>query len=123
MEGRSILVDALLVAAGAVPGALLRFAASTWIPTKGFPWATLLVNLAGAFAIGLLMMPEPAEHGVRLLVVVGFLGAFTTLSTYSFETVDLWRAGHLGMAAVNMVANGLGGPLLAVAGWKARALF
>lgn len=116
MEAR----DLLLVAAGGVAGALLRFGVSTWLPTRGFPWATLLVNLAGAFAIGLLMLPLPAEHPTRLLLVVGFLGAFTTLSAYSFETVDLWRGGKVGMALANVAANGVGGPLMALLGWKLK---
>lgn len=115
------LRDLLLVATGGAAGALLRFGASTWLPTRGFPWATLLVNLTGAFAIGLLMLPAPAEHSTRLLLVVGFLGAFTTLSTYSFETVDLWRNGKVGLALANVAANGVGGPLLALAGWKLKA--
>lgn len=113
--------DLLLVAAGGIAGALLRFGVSTWMPTKAFPWATLLVNLTGAFAIGLLMLPAPAEHSTRLLVVVGFLGAFTTLSTYSFETVELWRGGRVGLALANVAANGVGGPLLALVGWKLKA--
>ena len=112
-----------LVAGGAVLGAWLRFGTSTWIPTKGFPWATLLVNLLGAFIIGMVMLPEPAEHATRLWFVVGFLGTLTTLSTYSFETVDLWRTGHEGMAAANVLLNGLGAPLLVVAGWRLRLLF
>ena len=121
MELRGLALDAALVAVGAVAGALLRFGVSTWIPTRTFPWATLLVNLTGAFAIGLLMLPPPgAEPPVRLLVVVGFLGAFTTLSTYSFETIDLWRTGKTGLAVANMVANGAGGPLVAFVGWKLK---
>lgn len=114
--------DLLLVSLGAVAGALARFGTSTLLPTRVFPWATLAVNLAGSFAIGLLMLGGPIEPGTRLLVVVGFLGALTTLSTYSFETVDLWRSGRVALAVANIGANGLGGPLLAVAGWKLRAL-
>jgi CrcB protein len=118
--------DVALVAAGGVAGALARFGVSTLVPSPAFPfvpfpWATLLVNLAGAFLIGAVMLPAGAEHQVRLLVVVGFLGAFTTLSAYAFETVDLWRSGHVGLALANMAANGLGGPLLALAGWQAAA--
>lgn len=115
-----LLTDVGLVAAGAVAGALLRFGASTWLPTRAFPWATLAVNLGGAFAIGLVMLPEPAGHPARLWFVVGFLGALTTLSTYSFETVDLWRTGRPGLAVVNVVLNGVGGPLVALAAWRLR---
>jgi fluoride exporter len=111
-----------LVSAGAVAGALMRFGASTWLPTKSFPWATMLVNLVGAFIIGLVMLPGPAEHATRLWLVVGFLGALTTLSTYSFETVDLWRTGRHAPALGNVFANALGGPLLALLGWRLRVL-
>lgn len=121
MQDRSLWVDGLLVAAGAVAGAVARFAVSTWIPTKGFPWATLLVNLAGAFAIGFLLLAGPVEPGLRLWAVVGFLGSFTTLSAYAFETVDLWRAGRTDLALANAVANGVGGPLVAAAGWFVRS--
>ncbi len=122
------LRDAGLVAAGAVVGGLARFGVSVLIPSPSvplvtFPWATLLVNLLGAFAIGAIMLPSGAEHATRLLVVVGFLGAFTTLSTYSLETVDLWRTGHQGLAVTNMGLNGIGGPLMAIAGWQTVALF
>lgn len=113
--------DVGLVAAGAMAGAIVRFAASSWLPTRAFPWATLLVNLAGSFVIGLAMLPAPAEHATRLWFVVGFLGALTTLSAYSFETVDLWRSGRVGLALGNAALNGVGGPLLAVAGWRLRA--
>lgn len=116
------LLDVALVAAGAAAGALVRFAASTWLPTRAFPWATLVVNLAGSFLIGLAMLPSPAAHATRLWFVVGFLGALTTLSTYSYETVDLWRSGRTGLAVANAALNGLGGPLLAIAGWRVRAL-
>lgn len=114
--------DIGLVSAGAVVGALLRFGVSALIPSPTFPfvtfpWATLLVNLVGAFLIGALVLPSGVDHGTKMLVIVGFLGAFTTLSTYSFETVDLWRTSQ-GLAVVNMVANGLGGPVMALAGWK-----
>lgn len=111
-----------LVSVGSVAGALLRFGASTWIPTRDFPWATLLVNLGGAFLIGLVMLPQPAEHATRLWFVVGFLGALTTLSTYSFETIDLWRTGRAGMAFANVVANGIGGPLMVVIAWRLKIL-
>lgn len=117
---RLLWQDLALVAGGAIVGALLRFAVSTWLPTKSFPWATLTVNLGGAFLIGLVMLPAPAEHATRLWFVVGFLGALTTLSTYSFEVVDLWRTGRASLAILNMVANGLGGPLTALAAWRLR---
>lgn len=110
-----------LVAAGGALGAVARYGVSSAIPTKGFPWATLLVNLVGSLAIGYLLLDSGMEHGARLFAVVGFLGGFTTLSTYSAETVDLWRSGHVPVAVANALANGVGGPLCALLGWKLSA--
>lgn len=110
-----------LVALGGALGALARFGVSSALPPRAFPWHTLLVNLAGAFVLGALVLDHGAEHRTRLLVAVGFLGAFTTLSTYSAETVDLWRNGHVAAAIGNVLGNGLGGPLMALAGWRLAA--
>jgi CrcB protein len=110
--------DLILVAVGGAVGALARFGVSTLLPRIDFPWHTLLVNLLGAFLLGFLFLGEGMEHGPRLLVAVGFFGAFTTLSTYSVETVELWREGSPGLAFANAAANGVGGPALAWAGWK-----
>lgn len=110
--------DIALVAVGGALGALARFGVSTAMPRLDFPWHTLLVNLTGSLVLGYLFLDHGMEHPVRLAVAVGFLGAFTTLSTYSVETVDLWRTGHAGLAVANALGNGLGGPLMAVAGWR-----
>lgn len=110
--------DVALVALGGAAGAVTRFGVSTWLPTREFPWATLLVNLVGSLALGFLILPGGMEHQTRLLVAVGFLGALTTLSTFSVETVDALRVGQTAAAATAFLANGLGGPLMALAGWK-----
>lgn len=117
------LRDVLLVALGGALGSVARFALSDWWPTKTVPWATLTVNLVGAFAIGALMLPAGMEHSWRLFVAVGVLGGFTTLSTFSLETVDLWRSGHAAVAAAYLGATALGGPAMAWLGWKAALLF
>lgn len=109
--------DALLVAAGGALGAVARFAISQALRTS-FPWGTTLVNLAGSFALGFFLLPGDWSHGPRLLLGVGFLGAFTTLSTFSVETVDLLRAGHQARAGAHVALNALGGPLLAWIGWR-----
>jgi CrcB protein len=108
----------VLVAAGGALGALLRFGVSSALPRLDFPWHTLLVNLAGAFILGAVFLDHGMEHNMRLFVAVGFLGAFTTMSTFSVETIELWRENHVGLSVINMVANGVGGPLMALAGWK-----
>ena len=114
MEAR----DLLLVALGGALGALTRFGVSTAMPRLDFPWHTLVINLAGSFVLGALFLEHGMEHPARLLVAVGFLGAFTTLSTYSVETIELWREGTIGLALANVALNGLGGPLAALAGWR-----
>lgn len=114
--------DVALVALGGALGALARFAVSTALPRFVFPWHTLAINLVGSFALGFLFLDHGMAHPWRLAVAVGFLGAFTTLSTYSAETIDLWRSHRVGLAVANMAANGLGGPLAALAGWRLAVL-
>ncbi len=114
----AMLRSLLLVAAGGALGAVARFGVSTALPRLDFPWHTLLVNLAGAFLLGYLFLDHGMEHEPRLFLAVGFLGAFTTLSTYGVETVALLREGRTALAAANAAANGLGGPLLAWLGWR-----
>ena len=79
-------------------------------------------SLLGSFLLGAFFL-DAGEGDARFFAAVGFLGAFTTLSTYSLETVQLWRAGSTGVAAANAAANALGGPLMALAGWKLRSGF
>ncbi len=116
-----MLRDLALVALGGALGAVARFAISTWLPRMAFPGATLAVNLVGSFLLGFSFLDHGMEHGPRLLLAVGFLGAFTTLSTFSVETIELWREQRIGMAVANIVANGVGGPLMALAGWRLAA--
>lgn len=110
--------DALLVAAGGALGATARFLVSAALPRLVFPWHTLAVNFVGSFLLGFVLLDHGMDHGPRLFFAVGFLGAFTTLSTYSVETVDLWRTGSSRAAIANAMANALGGPLLAWLGWR-----
>ncbi|MHB8632995.1 MAG: fluoride efflux transporter CrcB [Thermoplasmatota archaeon] len=101
--------SALLVAAGAVPGALLRWYLGTWWTRGDFPWGTTLVNVTGSFAIGLLMFGA-VERGylgpdARLALVVGFLGAYTTMSSFAYETVAYLGSGEYLKATAYIFAN------------------
>ncbi|NDZ87269.1 CrcB family protein, partial [Streptomyces sp. SID10115] len=89
------------VAAGGGTGALTRYALSLWWPTPpgGFPWTTLVVNAAGCAAIGVLMVlvtevRRQTHPLVRPLLGTGFLGGFTTFSTYAVDIERLVRVGH-----------------------------
>ena len=102
----------LVIAAGGAAGAVARYWLSgrvyAWLGT-GFPWGTLAVNVAGSFLIGLLAillverLPYSAEW--RSLLVVGFLGAFTTFSTFSLETLMLIEQTEFAKAGANAVVS------------------
>lgn len=107
-----------LVALGGALGAVARFGVATLLPRIAFPWHTLLVNWVGSFVLGAFFLDHGMEPSGRLFLAVGFLGAFTTLSTYSVETVALFQEDRPGLGLANAVANGLGGPLWAWVGWR-----
>jgi CrcB protein len=85
-----------------------------------FPWGTLSVNLIGCFLLGFLLEVSrqsgwiPAEF--RTIVGIGFLGAFTTFSTFGVETYRAFESGDWLIAALNVLANVVGGLLFVVAG-------
>ena len=93
------------VAIGGALGAMARYAVSTWIfsiSSHKFPYATLSVNVLGSFVMGFLFVfileraALPTE--MRGLLMIGFLGAFTTFSTFSLDALGLWQNGHLALA-------------------------
>lgn len=112
------MTDALLVAAGAAVGAPLRWltdrVVSARFPSR-FPWGTVCVNLMGCFVLGVVLAAATAP--MVLLIGTGFCGAFTTFSTFSFETVRLLEGGPRRYAAWNLVVSVLAGSALAALGW------
>ncbi|GGQ23739.1 fluoride efflux transporter CrcB [Streptomyces mutabilis] len=114
----------LLVMAGAMAGAPLRYLADRALQTRHdgvFPWGTFTVNVVGCLILGTLA--GAATHGaasdsLQLLVGTGFCGALTTYSTFSYETVRLAEKGARFLAAANVVAGvvaGLGAAFLGAA--------
>jgi CrcB protein len=102
----------LAVGIGGALGALARYAVSIWLFNPSihkFPYATLAVNVLGSFGMGLLFVviveraALPAE--MRSLLMVGFLGAFTTFSTFSLDALSLWQNGQLSLALVYVLAT------------------
>lgn len=98
------------VALGGAMGAMARFLLSTWLLVPGrFPWATLGINIAGSFAIGLLWGLGQGQAWFdawgRYLLVVGVLGGFTTYSAFALETGALLENGRHLPAAAYMVAS------------------
>jgi CrcB protein len=104
----------LFIAIGGASGAVSRYLLANWVHSlwEGkLPLGTLLVNMVGSFAIGivyvLLVEREMIHPDWRGVLMVGFLGAFTTFSTFSLETISLLEAGHLGHALAYMIGSAL----------------
>jgi CrcB protein len=106
----------LLIALGGGAGSLARYLAGTAIMTRlggRFPFGTLAVNVTGSFLIGLLLtllterlQPSP---NLRLLLVVGFLGGYTTFSSFEWETYSTVREGGIWMGLANVIGSVLFG--------------
>ncbi len=112
--------DLLLVAIGGALGACLRYLVIIWIPTSGFPWATLSVNLIGSFTLGIIIAlssNQIFDEKSTLLIATGILGAFTTMSTYSVETISLWKSERV-TAIIYVIATAVIGPILALIGME-----
>lgn len=118
----------LVVGMGGALGAVARYWATEWVRTwagDAFPWGTLAVNVVGSFALGVLMVllqsMAPSAQA-RQFLAIGFLGSFTTFSTFSHEVVELTRTGELvraggyaaGSVIVGMAAVVLGAYLAGV---------
>ncbi len=101
-----ILGSVLLVAAGGAAGAVLRFLVGHYVDSDQFPWATFAVNIIGSFLLALIAFGYPGiSREMRLLVFTGLFGAFTTMSTFTLETVTMFCDGRVGSAVLNFVAN------------------
>lgn len=120
----------MLVGVGGALGALARYLVANllaqWLGPQ-FPFGTFVVNVSGSFVIGALLTvlaPRGADAGeLRALLVVGFLGAYTTFSTWSYETFALVQAGRFVASAVNIGGQLVLGLLAVVLGMMAvRAL-
>lgn len=103
----------IVIAFGGAFGAVMRFLVSTglyqWLG-RGFPYGTLLVNVVGSFLIGLLsetliLQRVTVALDYRSAILVGFIGAFTTFSTFSLETFYLLEQGQIGKAGLNIAVS------------------
>jgi CrcB protein len=119
----------LLAVAGAV-GTLARYglaaAIARWQPLATFPWGTLAVNAVGCFLFGLVWSLAEERMMIssttRLVLLAGFMAAFTTFSSFAFETTYLMRESHYLFAAVNILAQNVGGMMLVLLGMAAARM-
>jgi CrcB protein len=104
-------------------GAVSRYAVEGWVSSRtrgAFPWGTLVVNVSGCFVLGLVFtllterfLPHPA---LRSALAIGFVGAYTTFSTFAFETMRLGEDGAVLLAAINVAASVIAGIAAVYAG-------
>jgi CrcB protein len=105
-----------MVAIGGAAGSLARYILGTAIAARAggrFPFGTVIINITGSFLIGFLMtaltaraLPSP---NLRLLLVIGFLGGYTTFSSFEWETLGLVRDGTYWLALVNSLGSVIAG--------------
>lgn len=113
----------LLIALGAALGANARYLVGLWTINRfgvSFPYGTLIVNVSGSFVLGFLVALAterlPISMETRLILVVGFLGSFTTFSSFAQESLTLLRDYSLEHGLLNLLANVVLGLLAAVLG-------
>ena len=126
-KGGAMMTSVLQVALGGALGASARYLSGVAVlrlAGPGFPWATLMVNVVGSFAMGVALVAM-AHGGNRFapFVMTGFLGGFTTFSAFSLEAFTLYERGELAAAGLYVglsVAGAIGALCLGV--WLARAV-
>ena len=119
------MVNFIAVALGGALGAVTRYGVGVWMSNKwvySFPWHTFLVNISGAFLLGLfngLFMDKiTVSPELKIALTVGFLGAFTTFSTFGYEAILLIKEGDIltaGLYTLSSVVIAFIGVLLGMA--------
>ena len=120
----------VMVGVGGALGAIARYGVNqgtVHMLGHGFPWATVIVNVAGSFLMGVFIAKFAAmEHisqEIKVLSTTGFLGAFTTFSTFSLDFVTLWERGEMFQAFGYMFVSVLASILaLGFALWLMRGM-
>jgi CrcB protein len=117
-----IWTKVMVLAIGGILGVNARYWLGVWMTrwtSPQFPWATFAINVSGSFLIGFLTvtlarwLPHPS---VRLLVITGFLGSYTTFSTFENDALTLWERGERILMAANVIGSVAAGFLAVVLG-------
>ncbi|HEY7352371.1 MAG TPA: fluoride efflux transporter CrcB [Terriglobales bacterium] len=108
------LNDLLLISVGAIFGANFRWLISRWAAkfiSASFPYGTLFINITGSFIVGFFVIWSTErvllDPRWRLLIVVGFCGAFTTFSSFAYETMVYFEQGQWILFMINFFSNNL----------------
>ncbi len=118
------MVKFFIISLGAVLGANARYWVADWAAQRfgaSFPYGTLLINLSGSLVLGLFMAVFTSgrfliDPNWRLLVAIGFLGSYTTFSTYTLESFNLIQSGQFWPGLFNLFGSSLLGGLAAAIG-------
>jgi CrcB protein len=106
-----VMTRILLVGLGGFAGANVRYWLGGWISHRwgaAFPWATFAINISGSFALGVfvaLVANRLVHPAWRLVIPIGFIGAYTTFSTFEYETFELVEGGGWWFALLNAVGS------------------
>jgi CrcB protein len=117
------MVKVVYILLGGAIGTYLRYAVSGYsykLLDWTFPVGTLMVNLLGSFAIGLLwgiFESTNLSPNIRVFLFIGILGGFTTFSSYMLETLNLYRDGEMRLAIFNLLANNILGLIMVIGGF------
>jgi len=98
-------VTVILVGIAGMAGVLARYAISSVFHGDALPWATVGINIAGSFLLGMLVVSHATSPEFRTVAGVGFLGGFTTFSTFSVQAFLDVEAGEPGRAVLYVVAS------------------
>jgi CrcB protein len=117
------VVAVLLVALGGALGSVTRYLVGGWIANRlgfAFPYVTLVINLTASFTIGFFLAFAQERAGLspywRLFVGIGFVGGYSTFSTYEYESIRLFQDGEVLLGAIYLVGSVAGGAIAAITG-------
>jgi len=117
-------MEYFIIGLGGVLGANARYLVAGWAARRFgliFPYGTFLINLSGSFILGLFtafMLKHPTSHYPRLFFAVGFLGAYTTFSTFSLESLQLLQNGRTWLSLTYVMSSAVLGVLGAALGFS-----
>jgi fluoride exporter len=116
-------VTVLLVALGGALGSVTRFLVGGWVASRmgtTFPYGTLIINLTASFLIGFFLEFAQVRAGLspywRLLIAVGFIGGYSTFSTYEYESIRLLQEGELLLGAIYLLGSMAAGAIATFTG-------